>query len=181
MSNVHDVQASLKAVPELTVTSETFEAGAALPNAQVSGVMGAGGEDRSPQLSWSGAPEGTKSFVVTAYDPDAPTGSGFWHWVVANIPADVTSLPEGAMVADKIEADELQDALVLKNDAGMPGFVGAAPPAGHGPHRYVFTVHAVDVEKLEDVGGDATPAFLGFNLFFHGIARGSVEAVFEAK
>ena len=116
--------------------------------------MGAGGEDVSPQLSWSGFPEETRSFAVTVYDPDAPTGSGFWHWAVANLPATVTDLPAG--VGDGSRADCPATQLTLANDAGLKRFLGAAPPAGHGPHRYIVAVHAVDVEKLDlPAEGDA--------------------------
>ena len=132
------------------MTSTDVTDGAALATPQVSGVMGAGGEDTSPQLSWSGAPEGTQSYAVTIYDPDAPTASGFWHWAVFNIPADVTELATNA------SKDGLPDGAVqLNNDARMPGYVGAAPPAGHGPHHYWVVVHAVDVPTLDiPAGGD---------------------------
>lgn len=145
-------------VPTFTLTSADVTDGGALANPQVSGVFGAGGEDVSPQLSWSGFPEGTKSFAVTVYDPDAPTGSGFWHWAVANIPVSVTELASGASTALP------EGAVQLRNDGGFAGYVGAAPPPGHGPHRYYIAVHAVGVEKL-DVDENASPAFLGFNLF----------------
>ncbi|WP_087133289.1 YbhB/YbcL family Raf kinase inhibitor-like protein [Micrococcus lylae] len=174
-----DFQAALPELPELEVTSSSFNDGDQLPLEHVGGMLGTGGQDRSPQLSWSGAPEGTKSYVVTCFDPDAPTGSGFWHWAVANIPASITELAAGSAVVDQLDKDALSgSALTLKNDGGVKGFVGAAPPAGHGEHRYVFTVHAVDVESL-DIPEDATPAFLGFNLFTHGIARGSIHATYK--
>ena len=166
----------LPQVPSFPVTSRDVADGAALPMPHVSGVMGAGGEDRSPQLSWSGFPEGTRSFAVTVYDPDAPTASGFWHWAVANIPAVVTELPGGA--GDKDAPDLPDGAVQLRNDGGFAGYVGAAPPAGHGPHRYFVVVHAVDTERL-DVDADATPAVLGFNLFFHTLARGTLVATYE--
>jgi Raf kinase inhibitor-like YbhB/YbcL family protein len=158
------------------VTSSDCSDGATLPMPHVSGVMGAGGEDRSPQLSWSGFPEGTQSFAVTVYDPDAPTASGFWHWAVANIPASVTELPGGA--GDKDEPTLPEGALQLRNDAGFAGYVGAAPPSGHGPHRYFLVVHAVDTDTL-DVTADTTPAVLGFNLFFHTLARASMVVTYE--
>lgn len=160
------------------VTSTDVTDGGPLSPAQVSGVMGAGGEDRSPQLSWSGFPEGTRSFAVTVYDPDAPTHSGFWHWAVANIPATVTELPGGA--GDQQGSGLPEGAIQLRNDAGFPGYVGAAPPAGHGPHRYFIAVHAVDVDRLE-VTPEASPAFLGFNLFSHAIGRGVIVGTFEQR
>jgi Raf kinase inhibitor-like YbhB/YbcL family protein len=166
----------LPEVPGFTVTSTDVGDGELLPMPHVSGVMGAGGEDRSPQLSWSGFPGGTRSFAVTVYDPDAPTASGFWHWAVANIPASVTELPSGA--GDKDSPSLPEGAVQLRNDGGFAGFVGAAPPAGHGPHRYFVVVHAVDTERL-DVDPDASPAVLGFNLFFHTLARATLVATYE--
>jgi Raf kinase inhibitor-like YbhB/YbcL family protein len=166
----------LPQVPSFTVTSSDCSDGATLPMPHVSGVMGAGGEDRSPQLSWSGFPEGTQSFAVTVYDPDAPTASGFWHWAVANIPASVTELPGGA--GDKDEPTLPEGALQLRNDAGFAGYVGAAPPSGHGPHRYFLVVHAVDTDTL-DVTADTTPAVLGFNLFVHTLARATMVVTYE--
>jgi hypothetical protein len=166
----------LPQVASFAVTSTDVADGQPLAMPHVSGVMGAGGEDLSPQLSWSGFPEGTRSFAVTVYDPDAPTASGFWHWAVANIPASVTELPSGA--GDK-DAPKLPDGAVqLRNDAGFAGFIGAAPPAGHGPHRYFVVVHAVDTDTL-DVAGDTTPAVLGFNLCFHTLARATLVATYE--
>ena len=166
----------LPSVPSFSVTSSDVSDGAALARPHVSGVMGAGGEDRSPQLSWSGFPEGTRSFAVTVFDPDAPTASGFWHWAVANIPASVTELPSGA--GDKDAPDLPEGALQLRNDGGFAGYLGAAPPAGHGPHRYFVVVHAVDTEIL-DITADTTPAVLGFNLFVHTLARARLVATYE--
>ncbi|WP_018134084.1 YbhB/YbcL family Raf kinase inhibitor-like protein [Acaricomes phytoseiuli] len=163
-------------LPEFEVRSETFQDGAALPAAQASGVMGAGGSDESPQLSWSGFPPETKSFAVTVFDPDAPTASGFWHWAVFNIPASVTSLPAGAGTPGSAELPEA--AITLGNDAGMPGYVGAAPPEGHGPHRYMVVVHALDTESL-DIPEDASCAYLGFTIFSHGIARARITGNYE--
>jgi len=167
----------LPQVPSFTLTSADVTDGQPLGVDQVSGVMGAGGKDVSPQLSWSGFPAETKSFVVTVLDPDAPTASGFWHWVVVDIPTSVTSLAAGAAN----ESGGLPTgALTIRNDTGAPGYVGAAPPAGHGPHRYFIVVHAVDVESLE-VPAEATPAFVGFNLFFHSLARATLIGTHEQK
>ena len=166
----------LPAVPSFEVTSTDVPGGGTLAMPHVSGVMGAGGEDRSPQLSWSGFPAETRGFAVTVFDPDAPTVSGFWHWVVTAIPASVTSLPSGAGSQDGAELPA--GALQLRNDAGFAGYVGAAPPAGHGPHRYFTVVHALDVEDM-GVPADASPAFHGFNLFGHTLARATLVVTYE--
>ena len=171
-----DPYARLPKLPSFQLTSASVTDGQPLANAHVSGIMGAGGDDVSPQLSWSGFPEETKSFAVTVYDPDAPTLSGFWHWAVANLPADVAELPEGAGDGSELPGG----ALTLRNDAGQRRYIGAAPPAGHGPHRYYIAVTAVDVDKL-DLPDDATPAFLGFNLFQHAIARAVIHGTHEQQ
>jgi Raf kinase inhibitor-like YbhB/YbcL family protein len=155
------------------VTSDDIADGATLSEAQVANFMGYSGDNLSPQLSWSGFPAETKSFAVTVHDPDAPTGSGFWHWLVLNIPADVNDLASGASSSGALPQGVLQ----LRNDAGTLGYVGAAPPPGDTPHRYVTTVHAVDVERL-DVEADSPPAIAGFNLRFHAIARAQLVPVF---
>ena len=142
-----------------TLASTDIQDGGVLPDAQ---VLAKG--NVSPQLSWSGAPEGTRSYAVTCYDPDAPTGSGFWHWTVANIPADVTELAAGA---GSRGGGLPKGAIQGRTDFGQAGFGGAAPPAGHGPHRYVFTVFAVDVDSLE-VTADDSGAVFGFNLIGDG-------------
>ena len=148
-----------------TLTSNDITDGGVLSDAQVQAKG-----NTSPHLKWSGAPEGTKSYAVTCYDPDAPTGSGFWHWTVANIPADVTEIPAGGPVPS--------GAVEGRTDFGSPGFGGAAPPPGHGPHRYIFTVFAVDVEKL-DVTPDNSGAVFGFNLHFHTLAKATITATYE--
>jgi Raf kinase inhibitor-like YbhB/YbcL family protein len=167
----------LPGVPSFAVTSSDMADGQPLSLPQVSGVFGAGGDDISPQLAWSGFPAETRSFAVTCFDPDAPTGSGFWHWAVADIPADVTDLPTGAGSPDS--ADIPAAAITLRGDAGAARYIGAAPPVGHGPHRYVFTVHAVDVDTL-GIDADASPALLGFNLFSHTLARAVIVPTYES-
>jgi hypothetical protein len=166
----------LPKLPTFTLTSDDITDGQPLKKQQVSGIMGAGGEDVSPQLSWSGFPEETRSFAVTVYDPDAPTASGFWHWAVANLPATCTELPSGVGEGSELPGD----AVTLVNDAGMRRYIGAAPPPGHGTHRYFVAVHAVKVEKLE-LSEDASPAYLGFNLFMNAIARAVIHGTYEQK
>ena len=166
----------LPAVPAFLLKSPQISEGRKLDLPQVSGIFGAGGQDISPELSWSGFPVATKSFAVTCFDPDAPTGSGFWHWAVADIPVSVTRLAAGAGTPGS--KDLPAKAITLRNDGGAPRFVGAAPPPGHGTHRYVFAVHAVDVESL-GITADATPAYLGFNLFSHTLARAVIVATYE--
>jgi Raf kinase inhibitor-like YbhB/YbcL family protein len=173
-----DPYADLPEAPWFTLTSEDIKDGEQLPVPHHSGIFGAGGEDVSPQLSWSGFPEGTKSFALTVYDPDAPTVSGFWHWAVADIPGGVTALARGA--GDDGGSGLPSGAFPLRNDASIERYIGAAPPAGHGRHNYHFVVHAVDVESL-GLNRDATPAFLGFNLLFHTLGRARIVAWHEAK
>jgi Raf kinase inhibitor-like YbhB/YbcL family protein len=135
---------------------------------QVFNGMGCTGKNISPELRWSGAPAGTKSFAVTVYDPDAPTGSGWWHWVVYNIPASAVAIPAGAGAANGrgLPAGTVQGV----TDFGAPGFGGACPPKGDQPHRYVFTLYALKVGKL-DVPATATAAMVGFNLHANSIAK----------
>lgn len=151
--------ATLRDFAPLTLMSTDISHDQPLPKAHWAHSMG--GSDTSPQLSWSGAPEGTKSFAVSCFDPDAPTGSGFWHWAVYDIPADVTSIATG----------ETPAGIVLPNETAVRGYIGASPPAGTGVHRYFFVVDALDVERL-DLPENATPAVLGFNRHFHSLARG---------
>lgn len=165
--------ADLPELPTFTLTSEDIKEGDQASDWMLSKAMGIEkGEDTNPQLSWSGFPKETKSFVITCYDPDAPTPSGFWHWTASNIPADVTSIARGA-------ADELV-ATKHTNDGGNNAFTGFAPPEGHGAHRYIFCVTAVDTDKL-DIDESASPAVVNFNLFFHGIARAFLTVTHEEK
>jgi Raf kinase inhibitor-like YbhB/YbcL family protein len=168
--------AELPQVASFDVTSDDVRDGQSLSLPQVSGLMGAGGEDKSPQLSWSGFPRETKSFAVTVYDPDAPTASGFWHWAVADLPPTTTSLPSGA--GDDKGSGLPDGAVQFSNDAGSKRYIGAAPPAGHGAHHYYVVVHALDVDRL-GLPSDASPAYLGFNLFMHSLARAILVGTYE--
>ncbi|GBQ08390.1 kinase inhibitor [Acetobacter cerevisiae] len=158
------------------LTSPAFTDGATLPQAQVYNGMGQTGQNLSPALEWKNAPEGTKSFVVTMYDPDAPTGSGWWHWVVANIPASVTVLPEGAGSG---KGGLPEGAVQVRTDFGAPGYGGAAPPPGPA-HRYIFSVYALDVPKL-DIAPDASPAMVGFMVHHHKLASASLTALYSGE
>lgn len=162
----------------LTLSSPTIKPGSMLTDAQVYKGFGCDGRNISPALKWSGAPKDTKSYAITVYDPDAPTGSGWWHWVVYNIPAGVTELPEGAGSADgkALPAGAVQG----RTDFGSAGFGGACPPQGDKPHRYIFTVHALKVDKL-DVPADATAALIGFMLHANDLAKASFQARYGRK
>ncbi|EXG80249.1 YbhB/YbcL family Raf kinase inhibitor-like protein [Cryptosporangium arvum] len=169
---MNDPFARLPEAATFTVTSSSVTDGAPFAAEQRAG------KDLSPQLSWSGAPEHTKSYAVTVYDPDAPTGSGFWHWAVADLPATVTSLPEGA--GDDTGSGLPNGAYQLPNDARLARYIGAAPPSGHGEHRYVIVVHALDVENI-GVPADATPALLGFTISGHVLGRAVLTATAETS
>jgi len=166
----------LPSVPVFEVQSNDVSDGEMLSLPQVSGIFGAGGEDVSPHLSWNGAPAGTLSFAVTCFDPDAPTGSGFWHWVVYDIPPDTEELPTGAGSQDGALLPE--GAKQLKNDAGLYGYLGSAPPSGHGLHRYIFTVHALSVESLP-IEESVSAAICGFNMFGNTLARAIITPVYQ--
>jgi Raf kinase inhibitor-like YbhB/YbcL family protein len=158
----------LPAVPSFSVTSTDVQDGQPLKDDQV-----ADKGNVSPQLSWSGAPEGTGSYVVTCFDPDAPTPSGFWHWVLVDLPAETTSLETGAASGDLPGG-----AFHVRNDGGTAGFMGAAPPPGDKPHRYFLVVHAVGETSL-GVDADASPAVVSFNLAFKTLGRAILHGTYQ--
>ncbi|MGI5212764.1 YbhB/YbcL family Raf kinase inhibitor-like protein [Plantactinospora sp. CA-290183] len=165
----------LPPVPSFTLTSDDVRNGEPMDARHAHPSVG--GENLSPHLAWSDFPAGTKGFVVTCYDPDAPTGSGFWHWVLVNVPVGVTELPRGAGAATSDDAAG-KGAFTVRSDYGQQGYGGAAPPPGDRPHRYLFAVHALDVESL-DVTPEATPAYVGFNLAFHTLARAVIRPTYQ--
>ncbi|MGL4206518.1 MAG: YbhB/YbcL family Raf kinase inhibitor-like protein [Aeromonadaceae bacterium] len=149
-----------------TLTSPDIKAGSQLTNKQLFNGFGCSGDNISPALSWHGAPEGTQSYALTLYDPDAPTGSGWWHWVVFNIPAQSKGLPA------HIQADGKglpHGAIQSLTDFGLPGFGGACPPVGDKPHRYQFTLHALKVPTL-DLPASSMPALVGFMIHANELA-----------
>ncbi len=169
-----DPYAAIRSVPEFELSSTDIQDGEPMPTEVY--AIDAGGQNRSPQLTWAGFPEETKSFVVTCFDPDAPTGSGFWHWAVANIPASITSLQSGA----GNPANELLPvgATTMPNEIRANEYTGAAPPQGTGVHHYWFVVHALDVERV-DIDSGATPAVLGFMMRDAVLARAILVATGE--
>ena len=166
-----DPYAPLKDLPAFALTSTDLDNGAEIA------ARFRAPENVSPHLAWEGLPEGTKSLAVTCFDPDAPTASGFWHWAAFNIPVTATELPTGAGAAEDLGLGA--DVVSLKNDSGSRTYYGPNPPAGHAPHRYLYAVHAVDVESL-DIDPDSTPAVLGFNLYFHSLGRAILWGWYEA-
>lgn len=159
----------LPPVPSFTLESDDVQDGQPLTTTFIHDSVG--GENLSPHLRWSGFPDETKGFAVTCFDPDAPTGSGFWHWCVFNLPASVTELPRDA-------SGSLPAGGETRNDFGAPGYVGSAPPDGDGVHRYVFAVHALGTDALE-VDADSPPAYVGFNVTFNTLARAVIRPTYE--
>lgn len=162
-----------------TISSKSFKDGDYLPMDHILSQdfgFGCAGGNKSPHLAWSGAPAGTKSFAITCFDPDAPTGSGFWHWLVVNIPATTTELAAdaGNPNSPALPAGALQ----TRTDFGKPGYGGPCPPPGDHPHRYLFTVHAVGTEALP-VGADTSAAVIGFNLHFNTLAKATIMGLFK--
>lgn len=165
-----DPYQKLPTVAGFTVTSTDISDGAPMAAAQT-----AAGGSVSPQLSWEGAPEGTKSYVVTCFDPDAPTPSGFWHWAVVDLPSTVTELDGNAGVGDEGLSN---GAFHLRNDGGAHAFMGAAPPEGDHVHRYYFVVHAVGEQTL-GVDRDASPTVASFQLAFKTLARAILVGTYQ--
>jgi Raf kinase inhibitor-like YbhB/YbcL family protein len=155
---------------DFTLTIPGLKAGDTLPNAYVFNNFGCTGENKSPALQWQNAPEGTKSFAVTVYDPDAPTGSGWWHWTVVNLPASLTALPENASMGDKLLPE---GALQGRTDYAMTSYGGPCPPVGDKPHRYIFKIHALKVDKI-DVPTEAPGAMIGYFLGVNALATAEV-------
>lgn len=168
-----DPYSLLPEVPAFTLDSDDVCDGQPLDRAFAHPSVG--GDNTSPQLRWSGFPPQTRGFAVTVFDPDAPTGSGFWHWVLVDLPGSVTELPRGTgSGARPVPAP----AFHVRNDYGEKAYGGAAPPAGDRPHRYVFAVHALDVDRL-GVDDVVSPAVVGFNLTFHTLARATLRATYQ--
>ncbi|MFT4568997.1 MAG: Raf kinase inhibitor-like YbhB/YbcL family protein [Saprospiraceae bacterium] len=138
--------------------------------------FGCTGKNKSPQLSWKNAPEGTKSFAITMYDPDAPTGSGWWHWVVVDIPASASTFIQNAGKVDLDLAPE--GAIQSITDYGAYGYGGPCPPVGHGIHEYMITIHALKTDKL-GTNADTNPAVVGFNIWNNTIAKASIVAYYK--
>lgn len=154
------------------LSSKDLKEGERLPEAQVFNGMGYSGGNRSPHLAWEDAPEGTKSFVVTCYDPDAPTGSGWWHWVVINIPGSAKELPGGAGSGSGLPHGAVQ----TRTDFGQPGYGGAAPPPGR-THHYMFTIHALKVEKL-DLDPQSSAAMVGYMTNMNSLGKATLTATY---
>jgi len=170
-----DPYAKLPPVDRFVLTSTDLTDGRPMPVRHVLTDAAAGAENLSPHLAWSGFPAGTQGFAVTCFDPDAPTPSGFWHWAVADLPAEVRELPTGAGGAGALLPGK---AFQLRNDRGDREYRGAAPPEGDHAHRYYFVVHAVDVPSL-GLDAQVTPAVLSFNLAFHTLARAQLVATYQ--
>ncbi len=166
---------SLAQAGGFTLSSPEIKAGGTIPKSFEFNGFGCAGDNKSPSLKWSGAPAGTRSFAVTVYDPDAPTGSGWWHWMVINIPADVSELAAGAGAVDSQTLPK--GAVQNRIDFGVHGWGGVCPPQGDKPHRYIFTLHALKTEKLE-VPADATAALTGYMINANALGKASFTATY---
>ena len=163
------------AAGKFTLESVEIKPGGKIAEAQVYKGFGCEGGNVSPSLLWKNAPAGTKSFAITVYDPDAPTGSGWWHWVMFNIPADVNSLRAGAGNSDRSQAPK--GAVQSRTDFGTPGYGGPCPPQGDKPHRYIFTVYALKVDKI-DADESSSGALVGFMLNANKLGKASFTATY---
>ena len=166
---------SLTTAAGFQLSSPDIKAGSSIDRKFEFDGFGCSGENKSPVLQWSGAPAGTKSFAVTVYDPDAPTGSGWWHWSVINLPADVSSLPSNAGAAGG--ANLPKGASHVRIDYGVAAWGGMCPPPGDKPHRYIFTVHALKTDKLE-LPADATAALAGYMINANALGKASFTATY---
>ena len=164
------------AAPAFRLSSPDLIPGTPIRLPQVFNSFGCSGGNISPALSWSHAPDGTKSFALMVYDPDAPTGSGWWHWVVYNIPARVNALVSKA--GDPAAGLMPIGAVQGNTDFGAAGYGGPCPPAGDKPHRYYFRLYALKVEKL-DLPPTATAAFVGFNVMANSLGVAELMAVYS--
>jgi len=160
------------------LASPTIKSKSTIGNEHVFNGFGCTGDNVSPELQWSNAPKDTKSFAVTVYDPDAPTGSGWWHWLIFNIPPSVTSLPAGAGKADGSGVP--QGSIQSVTDFGQPGFGGPCPPQGDKPHRYIFTVFALKVDQLP-LKPEASGAMVGYFLNQNALAKASFTGMYGRK
>ncbi len=161
-----------------TVESQDIKSGQSMPSKHVFNSFGCTGENQSPHLRWKGAPAGTQSFAITVYDPDAPTGSGWWHWTVANLPSTTTELPTGASGGPKSQLP--QGAVEGRTDFGKPGYGGPCPPPGDRPHRYIFTVYALKTAQLE-LDSQASGAMFGYYLKQNSLAHATLTVHFGRK
>jgi Raf kinase inhibitor-like YbhB/YbcL family protein len=168
----------ISAAADFQLTSPTIKPKGTIGKAHVFDGFGCTGDNVSPELRWTNVPKGTKSFAVTMYDPDAPTGSGWWHWVIFNIPPDISALAAGA--GKPGGSGEPQRAVQSLTDFGEPGYGGPCPPAGHKPHRYIFTVYALKVDQLS-LKTQASGAMVGYYLNQNAFAKASFTGLYSRK
>ena len=166
------------AAGDFNLSSPDVGSKAPIANKFVFNGFGCAGENVSPALAWQAAPQGTKSFALTVYDPDATTGSGWWHWVMIDIPADASALPQGA--GDPAKGLAPKGTMQMRTDFGQPGWGGPCPPKGDKPHRYIFILHALKVDKL-DVPQDASAALVGFMIHANELGRAGFTAKYGRK
>lgn len=173
--SLNQANSAINSGPKFSLKSSDISANATIQLDQVFNGFGCEGKNISPQISWQNAPKETKSFALTVYDPDAPTGSGWWHYLAVNIAANTAELPRGFAVENKFETKN--GIKQIRNDYGIYNFGGPCPPKGNKPHRYIFTVHALKVEKL-DLAADSTAALAGFMINANSLAKASFTAYY---